>query len=81
MQRHARPQDRQKREKQDEKAATECHSSHDMARMKNIVAMFYATVQHGMSIQAHDGASDEALLAIAKCAMAAWDTLTSPTER
>lgn len=39
------------------------------------VARFYATVQHGMSIQARDGASREALLAIAECAMAAWESL------
>jgi AcrR family transcriptional regulator len=40
-------------------------------------ADFYATVQHGMSIQARDGASREALAAIADCAMAAWDGLVS----
>ncbi|MPY91376.1 MAG: TetR family transcriptional regulator [Luteitalea sp.] len=39
------------------------------------VATFYATVQHGMSIQARDGASRETLLAVAQCAMAAWDEL------
>jgi AcrR family transcriptional regulator len=36
-------------------------------------AAFYATVQQGMSIQARDGASRATLLAIADCAMAAWD--------
>lgn len=41
------------------------------------VATFYATVQHGMSIQARDGASRESLLAVARCAMAAWDGLVS----
>jgi hypothetical protein len=41
-------------------------------------ATFYATVQQGMSIQARDGASRETLLAIAACAMAAWDGLASP---
>jgi len=41
------------------------------------VATFYATVQQGMSIQARDGAAREALLAVADCAMAAWDGLTS----
>jgi AcrR family transcriptional regulator len=41
------------------------------------VATFYASVQQGMSIQARDGASREALLAIARCAMAAWDGLTA----
>jgi AcrR family transcriptional regulator len=42
------------------------------------IATFYATVQQGMSIQARDGASRETLLAVAACAMAAWDGLTSP---
>lgn len=41
------------------------------------IATFYATVQQGMSIQARDGASRETLLAVAGCAMAAWDRLTS----
>jgi AcrR family transcriptional regulator len=40
-------------------------------------ATFYATVQHGMSIQALDGAAREALLAVARGAMAAWDGLVS----
>jgi AcrR family transcriptional regulator len=44
------------------------------------IAMFYATVQHGMSIQARDGAGREALLAVADCAIAAWDALTSPAK-
>jgi AcrR family transcriptional regulator len=44
------------------------------------IATFYATVQHGMSIQARDGASREALLAVAECAMAAWDVLTGATK-
>jgi AcrR family transcriptional regulator len=39
-------------------------------------ATFYATVQHGMSIQARDGASHEALLDVANGAMAAWGSLT-----
>ncbi len=39
-------------------------------------ANFYATVQHGMSIQARDGASHEALMAVADGAMAAWGPLT-----
>lgn len=42
------------------------------------VADFYATVQHGMSITARDGASPDALLNTADAAMAAWETLTSP---
>jgi AcrR family transcriptional regulator len=41
------------------------------------IAAFYATVQHGMSIQARDGASRKVLLAVADCAMAAWDSLLS----
>ncbi len=40
------------------------------------IATFYATVQQGMSIQARDGASREALRAVADSAMAAWDGLT-----
>ncbi|MEO6148062.1 MAG: TetR/AcrR family transcriptional regulator [Sulfuriferula sp.] len=39
------------------------------------IASFYITVQQGMSIQARDGASRKALLAVADCAMAAWDGL------
>lgn len=42
------------------------------------VAAFYVTVQQGMSIQARDGASRKALLAVADCAMAAWNGLVSP---
>ncbi|OZA30057.1 MAG: TetR family transcriptional regulator [Hydrogenophilales bacterium 17-61-9] len=41
------------------------------------IAAFYITVQQGMSIQARDGASRKALLAVADCAMAAWDGLVS----
>jgi hypothetical protein len=33
-----------------------------------------------MSIQARDGASRDTLLAVAACAMAAWDGLTSPKQ-
>jgi AcrR family transcriptional regulator len=40
------------------------------------VAIFYATVQHGMSILARDGGGYEALKHVADGAMAAWDTLT-----
>jgi AcrR family transcriptional regulator len=47
----------------------DCHS----------VASFYATVQHGMSIQAQDGASLQTLLAVAECAMAAWQGLVHDT--
>jgi len=45
------------------------------------VANFYATVQHGMSIRARDGATREELLSVADCAMAAWDRLTSTASR
>ena len=38
-------------------------------------ATFYATVQHGMSIQARDGASCDALMATVAGAMAAWQGL------
>ena len=42
------------------------------------MATFYATLQHGMSIQAHDGATRDSLLSIARCAMTAWDSLVLP---
>ncbi|RCW84277.1 TetR/AcrR family transcriptional regulator [Phyllobacterium bourgognense] len=42
------------------------------------VAEFYATVQHGMSITARDGATLEQLKKTADAAMAAWGGLTSP---
>lgn len=45
------------------------------------VARFYATVQHGMSIQARDGASQAALQSIADGAMAGGDALTAPARR
>jgi hypothetical protein len=38
-------------------------------------ATFYATVPHGMSIQARDGASHAALLATVAGAMAAWQVM------
>lgn len=41
------------------------------------LASFFACVQHGMSIQARDGASRATLLSIADSAMAAWDGLIS----
>ncbi|MBI3524745.1 MAG: TetR/AcrR family transcriptional regulator [Betaproteobacteria bacterium] len=41
------------------------------------IATFYITVQQGMSIQARDGATRKALLAVADCAIAAWDGLVS----
>ncbi|HFH3041706.1 TetR/AcrR family transcriptional regulator [Pseudomonas aeruginosa] len=36
---------------------------------------FYSSVLQGLSIQARDGASCQQLLAIGRCAMAAWDSL------
>ncbi|WP_437733932.1 TetR/AcrR family transcriptional regulator [Sorangium sp. So ce1335] len=42
------------------------------------LAAFYTTVLNGLSLQARDGASREALQAIVDCAMAAWDVLTRP---
>jgi AcrR family transcriptional regulator len=41
------------------------------------IATFYVTVQQGMSLQARDGASHKTLLAVADCAMAAWEGLVS----
>lgn len=41
------------------------------------IAVFYVTVQQGMSIQARDGASHARLLAAADGAMAAWEVLTA----
>ncbi|CFO46380.1 TetR family transcriptional regulator [Bordetella pertussis] len=42
------------------------------------LAAFYATVLHGMSIQARDGADRAALQAVARQAMHAWDALAHP---
>lgn len=44
------------------------------------LANYFVTLQHGMSIQARDGASRETLLAIANCALAGWDRLVSTPE-
>lgn len=41
------------------------------------IAAFYLAVQQGMSVQARDGATREALLAVADGAMAAWSALTA----
>ncbi|HEV7371548.1 TetR/AcrR family transcriptional regulator [Arenibaculum sp.] len=46
----------------------------DTARL----AAFYTTVLEGLSIQARDGASGEALQAIVDCALQAWDVLVAP---
>ncbi|MBE1204134.1 TetR/AcrR family transcriptional regulator [Aminobacter carboxidus] len=45
------------------------------------IAAFFLAVQQGMSVQARDGASREALLAVADGAMAAWGALTAGSER
>lgn len=41
------------------------------------IAAFYNTVNHGMAIQARDGADRKKLSAIAEAAIAAWDGLVS----
>ncbi len=41
------------------------------------LAAYYATVLHGLSIQARDGASRKTLTAVVNCAMAAWPSLVS----
>ena len=49
----------------------------DVPRGAPIEAMahYYTTVLHGLSIQARDGASRKALMAVVDCAMAAWEGL------
>jgi hypothetical protein len=42
------------------------------------IAAFYTIVTQGLSVQARDGASTEALKAIVDAAMAAWDWLVRP---
>jgi AcrR family transcriptional regulator len=39
------------------------------------IARFFVTVQHGMSIQARDGATSATLEVIARCALSAWQPL------
>lgn len=48
----------------------------DCARL----ARFAMAVQHGMSLQARDGASEEELDQVVDCAMAAWDHLVVSVE-
>lgn len=55
-------------------AAGELPPGTDTARL----AAFYTTVLQGLSIQARDGASAEALAAIVEAALAAWDQLLPP---
>jgi AcrR family transcriptional regulator len=45
------------------------------------IAAFYTTVTQGLSVQARDGASVQALEAIVDAAMAAWDALTATEDR
>jgi len=39
------------------------------------IATYFITLQQGMSIQARDGASQEALLTVVDCAMITWDSI------
>ena len=41
------------------------------------IAAFFATVMHGLAVQARDGASRQTMLAVADAAMGAWDALVS----
>ena len=40
------------------------------------IAAFYATVLHGLSIQARDGSTRKTLTDVVNCSMSAWDPLT-----
>jgi hypothetical protein len=42
------------------------------------IAAFYNTVNHGMAIQARDGADRRTLCAVAEAAISAWDRLIRP---
>ncbi|PKR59901.1 TetR/AcrR family transcriptional regulator [Thalassospira lohafexi] len=44
------------------------------------MAAYYATVQHGMSIQARDGATRTDLIAVADAAMTTWPNLISSSQ-
>ncbi|MNL83780.1 hypothetical protein D3C87_2115150 [compost metagenome] len=39
------------------------------------IAAYVASIQHGMSIHARDGASRQTLMAIADCCAAGWDAM------
>jgi AcrR family transcriptional regulator len=45
---------------------------------RDALAAYFNTVLEGLSIQARDGASREAMMAIVDCAMAGWDRLVEP---
>jgi AcrR family transcriptional regulator len=45
------------------------------------IAAYYATVLHGLSVQARDGAATEALDAIVDCAMTSWEPLVGSGAR
>ena len=42
------------------------------------IAAFYNSVNHGMAIQARDGADQKKLSSIAESAIAAWDGMIGP---
>ena len=52
----------------------------DVPRGGDLAALgsFYATVLHGLSIQARDGTGRAAMMAAIDCAMAAWDGIVGP---
>lgn len=45
------------------------------------IAAYVASLQHGMSIEARDGATRETLLAIADCTAAGWDAMIAASVR
>ena len=55
-------------------------SEGDIPKGRDLAALgsFYATVLHGLSIQARDGAARAAMMAAIDCAMAAWDGMVRP---
>lgn len=44
------------------------------------IAVYVTTLQHGMSIQARDGANRETLSAVVDCAMAGWDAMIAASQ-
>jgi len=45
------------------------------------LASFYATLLHGLSIQARDGATRSDMMAAIECGMAAWDGMVGPSRK
>ena len=43
----------------------------------NALAAYYATVLHGLSLQAYDGASRRTLTQVVNCAMASWPQINA----